>query len=239
MKKTILLLFLLGGIGFGFAQNQFEKMPENAKEIHFTYKRTSKILVDEEGVCADSVLFKTYFPDLNFSKISKPKTNYLNAIIPTQTFKDVNKAKLISMLYHQNELYTGTFFVKENKAVIDAKRNDDDVKMIFKKYFKESYSSFSYKIKLDYEKKVQRVSYPKVTYRMTFDEVKKEVKWLTPTAGTFVEVARNIQKTNTALFDENISEKIAFDYIFTNSTKGLLKVESIENKLELVEVHYK
>jgi hypothetical protein len=239
MENTFLFVFVLGGFMFGFAQNQFPKMPPDTQEIHFTYKRTSKIAVDEQGVHADSVLFKTYFPTLKIAKVSHPKTSYLNAVIQVEKFTGDDKAKLFDMLYHENETYLGTFFVKENKTIISSKRNDEDIKAIFKKYFKKSYSNFYYRITLDYKKKTHYVKYPNGSYEGTFDEIQKEVKWFTPTEGTFIEVSHTVQKRNVALFDENLSDKITFDYIFTNSTKGLLKVESIENILELVEVHYK
>ena len=239
MKFTILLVLVVGGFLPGFAQNQFQEMPPEAKEIHFTYKRTSKIAVDEKGVYADSVLFKTYFPQLKYTKVSSPKMYYLNAMIPIEKITGDDQAKLLGMLYHENETYLGTHFFKKNKTIISAERDDEHIKAILKKYFKKSYASFSYMIKLDYSKKTHYVKYPRVSYEKTFDEIQKEVKWFSPTEGSFEETNGNIQKTNVASFDENLSDKIAFDYIFSNSTKGLVKVESIENILELVEVHYK
>jgi hypothetical protein len=239
MKNTILLVLLLGGFMFGFAQNQFPKMPPDTQEIHFTYKRTSKIAVDEQGVYADSILFKTYFPELKYTKVTSPKVPYLNAVVPIEKFTDDDKVELTSMLYHENEFYLGTHFIKKNKTIISARRNDADIKAIFKKYFNKGYPEFSYRITIDYKKKTHYVKYPRVSYEKTFDEIQKEVKWFSPTEATFVEVGHNIQNTNVALFDENVSDMITFDYIFNNSTKGLVKVESIENTLELVEVHYK
>ncbi|WP_396179719.1 hypothetical protein, partial [Flavobacterium sp.] len=181
MKNTILLVLLLGGFMFGFAQNQFQKMPPDTQEIHFTYKRTSKIAVDEKGVYADSILFKTYFPELKYTKVASPKAPYLNAVVPIEKFTGEHNAKLIGMLYHENELYLGTHFVKKNKTIISAKRNDEDIKAIFKKYFNKSYSSFGYIITIDYKKKTHYVKYPRVSYEKTFDEIQKEVKWFSPT----------------------------------------------------------
>lgn len=238
MKKIATLLFLMI-FHFGFSQKSFEAMPENTSEIHFTYKRTSKIAVDEKGVYADSVLFKTYFPELKYTKFFSPKVYYLNAMIPIEKFTGDDQAKLLGMLYHENETYLGTYFVKKNKTIISSKRDDEDIKAILKKYFKKSYASFSYMIRLDYSKKTHYVKYPRVFYEKTFDEIQNEIKWFSPTEGSFEETNGNIQKTNVALFDEKLSDKITFDYIFPNSTKGLVKVESIENILELVEVHYK
>ena len=238
MQKIVTVLFLIF-FHLGFSQLQFDSMPENAKEIHFTYKQTSKILVNETGVYADSVLFKVHFPNLKYLKVLNPEIPYLNTVISLNKFKGDERAKLISMLYHENETYSGTFFVKKNETIIKALRDNENVKKLFKKYFNESYSPFSYSIILNHTKKSKRINYPRVVYDFTFDEIKKEVKWFSPTEGTFVEVGQTVQNTNMALFDENLSYKIAFDYIFTNSTKGLLKVESIENILELVEVNYK
>lgn len=239
MKNTILLVLLSGSFMFGFAQNQFPKIPPDTQEIHFTYKKTSKIEVNEQWVYADSVLFKTYFPKLKYTKVARPKASYLNAVVPIEKFIGNDKAELTSLLYHDNELYLGTHFIKENKTIISARRNDEDVKALLKKYFNKGYSSFRYRISIDYKKKTHYAKYPNVSYEKTFNEIQKEVKWFSPTEGTFIEIGNNIQKTNVALFDENISDKITFDYIFTNNTKGLVKVESIENTLELVEIHYK
>ncbi len=238
MKKIVTVLFLIF-FHLGFSQLQFDAMPENAKEIHFTYKQTSKIVVNETGVYADSVLFKVHFPNLKYLKVLNPEIPYLNAVVSLNKFSGDDSDKLISMLYHENETYSGTFFVKKNKTIIIALRDNEEVRNLFKKYFKKSYSSFSYSIVLDYKQKSKRIKYPRVTYDFTFDEIQKEVKWFSPIEGTFVEVANTFQKTNVALFDQNLSDKITFDYVFTNSKKGLLKVESIENTLELIEVNYK
>lgn len=56
MKRLLIVLVLLS-YHLGFSQQKFEKLPEGANEIHFSYKQSGKLLIDESGVYADSLFF--------------------------------------------------------------------------------------------------------------------------------------------------------------------------------------
>ena len=238
MQKFLAILALFS-FQFGFSQTVFEKMPESANEIHFSYKLKSKVLVDGTSVYADSLFFKTYFSRITFSKVADPKTYYLNSKVEFKTLKNSDKEKLIAILYHNNETYTGIHFVEQIKTVIWAERNDDDIRAIFNNYFKVDYHLFKYKIEFDYSKKIKHVLYPDAYYQFGFDEIQKEMDLTSRIKGIFVEKVKNNRYSNAVTFDENLSKYVSMGYIFKNSDFGVSKIESYESILELIEVNYK
>ena len=52
----------------GFSQVVFEKMPKEAKEIHFVYEMKSNYVINDEGIFADTLLLKIDFPDLKYTR---------------------------------------------------------------------------------------------------------------------------------------------------------------------------
>ncbi|CAM4170460.1 hypothetical protein FLAN108750_13815 [Flavobacterium antarcticum] len=238
MQKFLVLLVLLS-FQCGFSQTPFEKMPENAKEIHFTYKQKLKVHIDESGVYADSLFFKTYFPQIHSTKVIHPKAYYLNTKVELKAFKNEDKRQLAGILYHNNESYVGIHFMEQNKSVIWAERNDEAVKAIFKKYFKQSYSKFKYKIEIYYDKQVKHVLYPSAYYQFGFAEIQKQINWISKTEGVYSEVIKDKRYSYALTFDENLSKYVSMGYIFKNSDFGVSKIESFESILQLIEVKYK
>jgi hypothetical protein len=72
MKSALHLLFVLSFF-ISYSQSSFDKMPDNAKEIHFVYEKKSKYLIDESGVYGDSILFVIDFPKLKTTIKKNPK----------------------------------------------------------------------------------------------------------------------------------------------------------------------
>lgn len=239
MMRKFLSIIILLIFQISFSQSKFEKMPEETNEIHFKCKLSSKIQIDENGVYADSLFFKTYFPKTNYSKVAKPKAYYLNSKVELTTLRKSNKRKLIAVLYHNNETYKGIHFIEQSKTFIIAERNDEELKTIFKNYFGEEYAVFQYKIDIDYSKKIKHVLYPNAYHQFGFDEIQKEIDWTSKTKGVFVEKVKKKRYTNAVTFDENLSKYISMGYIFKNSDFGVSKIESFESTLELIEVKYK
>ncbi|WP_026977319.1 hypothetical protein [Flavobacterium tegetincola] len=239
--KKLLFGLLMCSSDLGFAQKQFEKMPEGTAEIHFKYECSSKMLIDETGVYADSVLFKYYFPKLKFTKVLNPTVQYLNSTLELKDFKGDKKKELISFLYHLNQSYYGVHDIKSNKTRITVQRNDADIKAIFRKYFNKDYSLFSFTEEFDYTNKMKYTAFPSGSYAFPFDKVQIYLKPISKTKGEFMkEISGKRESYNNLVdFDENLSKYISLGYIFANSDYGVTKVESFESKLELTEVYYK
>lgn len=238
MKQLLAILFLFSFF-FGFSQNKFPKMPENSTEIHFTYQRKSNTFVDEKGFYADSTFCKIEFPDLKFSKVQNPVDKYLNAFIPFNSFKKENKRRLVGLLYHGNEIYKGIYYFKNNKTIINAERNDSEIRGVFKKYFKKSYSIFKYNKEIDYNVSIQNLNFPLVSYTSKFDEIQKYITWKSDYKGVFQERNGDIMYSNLIKVDENLSKYISLGYLFENNKFGVLKIESINERVELLSVSYK
>jgi hypothetical protein len=214
-------------------------MPENAKEIQFTYRLKTKVLVDESGVYADSLFFRMNFPAVKFIKVNQPKENHLNACIQLQSLKKVDKEKLEGILYHANEVYTATYSIKNDQTNIAASRNDAELKVVFNKYFQTNYKTFKYNEKLDYKKRVKRIVYPNISYQPKFDEIEKSISWISETEGTFNEIVGNSNIANVIVVDRNLAKVISLGHIFENCEFGVISIESVANKLELIAVTYK
>lgn len=239
--RNLLFLIALFIVQISFSQRKFEKMPEGANEIHFEYKLSSKIFIDESGVYADSLFFKKNFPKVKVLNVPSPTTYYLNTKADLKAFRNMNKNQLISILYHLNERYNAVHFMEQNKTVIKAVRDDDGVKGIFKKYFNKDYSLFNYKIEIYYDKKIKHLLYPMAYYQLSFDEIQKDISWISNTKGEYIQQIKNKKETyvNALTFDENLPKFVSMGYIFKNNDVGVSKIDSFESTLELTEVKYK
>ena len=237
--RNLLSIIALLIVQLSFSQSKFEKMPEGAKEIQFSYKLSSKIYFDESGVYGDSLFFKRNFPKRNSIRITNPKESYLNCKMNWNTFRNADKKQLLAFLYHNNESYTGLHFIEQNKTVIFAVRNDEKIKEIFKKYFDEDYIPFNYKIEMNYHRRVKHINYPSVYYQFGFDEIEKGIEYISKTQGFYSEVVKRKSYSNQVNFDENLSKYITMGYVFKNNDFGVSKIESSESILELTEVKYK
>ena len=238
MRKVLFIIVLIS-FQLSFSQTEFAKMPEGTNEIHFTYKLSSKIFIDESGVYADSLFFKRNFPKRNLIRITNPKETYLNCKIDWKTFRNADKKQLLAILYHSNESYTGIHFIEQNKTVIFAVRNDEKIKEIFKKYFDEDYIPFNYKIEMDYGRRIKHINYPSVYYQFGFDEIEKEIEYISKTQGLYTEVVKRKSYFNEVTCEENLSKKITMGYVFKHNDFGVSEIESYESLLELIEVKYK
>ena len=136
MKNILNIIFFLT-FSNCFSQVVFEKMPENAKEIHFVYQIKSNYIVNDEGVFADTLLLKIDFPTLKYNLRKNPQDSSLVYGFSTlKNFGGKNKDILYAIFYHSNETINGIHFIPSKKTVFNVVRGDDETKMIFKKYLK-------------------------------------------------------------------------------------------------------
>lgn len=238
MKVSInLILFLF--FWTSFSQSNFDKMPENTKEIHFIYEKKSNYVIDNNGVYGDSILFAIDFPKLKtiLKKNPKDSTQFTHFV----SFKNMNKDEekfLWSSLYHTNEIIKGTYFISSKTLVFYITRNDEETKKIFKKYFSQTYYKFEYRQEFNYITRIEKRQFPSVNYNFKFDEIEKTIVSENNAVSYYTEERNNINYKNSVSMNENLSKYIT-PIIFTNNAFGVEKLESIKEIINLISVTYK
>lgn len=238
MKKFATLLFLMV-FHFGFTQNIFEAMHENTSEIHFTYQQKTNIEFSAKGFYTSEAFLKKNFPKLKFSKKTSDLHKDYNVFVALEDLDNKSKKLLASLLYHENEIYKAVYDVKKNTTVINATRNDTNLKIFLRTHLNADYQEFVYQEELDYNKNVKIISYPSKAAEIEFNKIQRELIYNTETAGSYVgRSKKNIYK-NQVLLDKNLPKQVSLGEVFANNNFGITKIESVNTITELLSVHYK
>lgn len=224
----------------GFSQVVYEKMPKEAKEIHFVYEMKSNYVINEEGIFADTLLLKIDYLDLKYTLRKHPKdTTIICGFSTLKNFGSKNKDKLYSILYHSNETINGIHFIPSKKTVFNVVRGDDETKMIIKKYLNQRFYEFEYRQEFDYVKKTEKLNFPRVNYDRTFAEVSKKIKFKNdPTTGFYEEESKGFLYKNIVFFNNDLSKFIT-PILFDNNNIGVEKIETVQRTITLKSVTYK
>lgn len=239
--KSILSMIVFLSFWNCFSQIQFDKTPENAKEIHFVYEKKSNYYIDERGVFADTLLYQVDFPKLKYTKVISPSDSlFVCGFIKLKDFNDQEKRKLSAILYHANEKMKGEFNIKKNITIIKVERNDSLTRQVFKKHLKSSYSYFGYTITMDYNKKTIFLQFPLVEYLREFKNDSKVILYsLNKLSGIFKEEREEFIFENIIVLNDVLSNKIVPGQIFTNNAFGVEKIKTVYNTIQLKSVSYK
>lgn len=215
-------------------------MPVNAKEINFIYEVKSNYFITEEGIFADTLLFKIDFPNLKFELRNHP--NDSNRLCGYRLFKGFgyeNKAKLKNILYHINETINATHFILSGKTVFNVIRGDDEIRKIFKHYFKERFIDFEYRREFDFNKRTEIIKFPSLRYDYTFYERSKKLEYKSEDDfGIYYETKNNMVFKNIVLFEKTLSKYIS-PVLFVNNNCGIIELETIRETIKLKSVQYK
>jgi hypothetical protein len=238
--KIVIHVFLFFCTFSIFSQVKFEKIPENVKEIHFTYEMKSNYVINEEGVFADTLLLKIDFPDVKYTLRKHPKDTMVFCGFSTiKNFGETNKSKLLSIIYHTNETINAIHFIHKGKTVFKVVRGDEETKKIFKEYFKESFTNFKYTEYFDFVKKKHKVSYPRVSYDQTFAQKSKIIEHHNDESfGNYHETYDGFDYQNVVFFNNDLSKYIS-PVLFSNIKFGVEKLETIKKTITLQSVYYK
>ncbi|MDI9256049.1 hypothetical protein [Flavobacterium sedimenticola] len=236
--KLVINIWCIISFCNGFSQERFPAEPHNYKKIHFIYEKKSNIYYDEKGFYADTMFYKIKFPNLSFRKTTHPAEQYLCGFVLFTELDAESKEKMLSILYHSNESYVGTYDLETNKTIIKAERNDSEIKSLYEKLSKETYGRFRYTIFIDYEKKTKKTSYPAITHRKSFSEIIKSIQWLSDFEGSFKEVRNDVILTNYVNTNSNLPKVITLGYIFENNNFGINKVRTFYETIQLKSVSY-
>ncbi|MCX6172791.1 MAG: hypothetical protein NT048_08140 [Flavobacterium sp.] len=238
--KFIIKIVICFSFWNGFTQVVFEKMPNEAKEIHFVYQKKSNYVINDEGIFADTLLLKIDFPDLKYTLRKHPKDSTIICGFSTlKKLGDINKPKLKGILYHTNETIYGIHFIPSKKTVFNVVRGDEETKMIFKKYFKERFINFEYREEFDFVNKTEKIKFPNVNYDRTFTEISKTIEFQKDeSVGFYSEINKGVLFNNVVFFNNELSKFIS-PILFANSKFGVEKLETIMRTITLKSVTYK
>ncbi|WP_333875749.1 hypothetical protein [Flavobacterium sp.] len=231
----ILLSFCVGTL---FSQTVFESCPSNAREIHYVYEVKSNYIVNQEGVFADTLLFKIDFPKLKVQLRKHPNdSTRLVGFVASRQFGNENKTKLRGILYHTNEVFYATHFIIAKKTVLNVVRGDEETRRIFKEFFKDKFYDFKYRLEFDFVKKTEKRNYPNVNYNLPFEKVSKTVEIVDNQIGVYYESYKNVLYKNIITFNQNLNPFVS-PYVFENNTMGVEKLETIAKTITLKSVTY-
>lgn len=231
---TFILLFCFSN---GFSQSNFEKMPENAKEIHFEYTSKSNFYYNEVGIYADPLLFELELQNVKYMKLNHPKENYICGFVPFSNMDSETLYKVASILFHNNINYKAVYNFKKNITTIVARSEDD--KLFFAKILKRNKTSFKFKIDLNYKKNIKTIFSQNSYNYNKFDEIKKSIKWSDSINGTFNDKWNNTLLTNFVKIDQNLPNQISLGILFENNNFGITKVTDFYTTTELKSVSYR
>jgi hypothetical protein len=221
-----------------FSQDSFEKMPGQTKEIHFTYESKSSFYFDQQGIYADTIIFKMQLPNVKFAKTKHPKDGYFCGFLSFLSMDKETQKKVMGILYHSNEKFKGVYDFKKNKSIIKAIRNDADVKKLFNEVFKTDYSAFAYTICLDYENKNKTLDFPLTKYDSVFAKEQKKINWIDNISGSFTDKKDNLLLTSTVESDKNLPKQITLGFVLENNNYGIKKVSTAYETYELTSITY-
>ncbi len=237
MKYFLNILFILIFCNC-FSQDSAAKMPQKVKEIHFTYESKSSFYFDEKGIYADTTIFKLQFPKLRLAKTKHPKEDYTCGFLSFLSMDEETKKRVVGILYHANEKFSGVYDYKRNKTTIKAVRDNAEVKKLFKEILKTSYSIFAYTIYLDYKNRIKTLDFPLVRYDLAFAKEQKKVEWNDNQSGSYQEIKENVLLTSIVESDENLPQQITLGFVFENNRYGIKKVSTVYGTYELTSITY-
>jgi hypothetical protein len=237
MKKiffSILILFC----NIVFSQTG---LSETYSKIKFVYEQKSNFFIENDQLYADTLLFKMEFPKIIFSKIVSPQdSTKMVGFVNIKNLDYEENEKLGSILYHSTHTIEGTYDLIKDKTTLFFNRGNVALKVIFKKYFKGSYPSFSFKVVIDYHKKQIYTNYPCVNYEESFDSQLNKINFLNDekTLGTYTFENKLGFHSNEIILNKKYNNKITPHIIFSNNDFAVDKITSLLDTITLLSVIY-
>lgn len=234
MRKLLLLVFIYN---CGFSQ----AVPSDYKKIKFVYEEVSRIIINENGVFADTTLLAYDFPKLKYTLVQHPTDSKLMVgFVPLKDFSDVDKKQLAGIIYHSQHHIEGEYNAVKNQTVLNFSRDDKNVRNVFKKYLDNNYNTFRFKYIIDYKSQKIEIIYPTVTYEFTIKEKMKSITFTNSMDldGFFHENTSKGKLVNVVLQNIHLPKFVTSADIFSNNVHGISKTESIYSTTTLSSVVY-
>ena len=142
----------------------------------------------------------------------------------------------MGILYHSNEQIEGVYDTKKNKTTLQIKRDDFELKNLFRTHFNENYQKFKYIIIVDYNKQKIYYKYPSSSYSFNFSEMFKKIEYNDDTflEGNYLSQTKEYIQNNKVFFNNKLNPKIGTDIIFSNQKFGLIKIVTVFETVELL-----
>jgi len=240
MMRYLLIIFVFLQFNYSFSQEKLDKVIDNVKEIHFVYKKKSNYIINDEGVFADTLLFQIDFPDTKYILKKHPSdSTVICGFSPHKGFGNNNRKKLKSIIYHSNETINAIHYVVSKKTIFNVVRGDDETKLIFKKYFRERFYNFGYRQEFDFVKKIEKITYPRVSYEHEFSKISKKIEFIeSQNHGFYSSSYGDFIIKNLVFFNKRLP-KFVSPILFVNNEFGIEKIKNIDVTIELKSVYYK
>ena len=234
-KNSILICLFLTSVLF----SQIVEKPQNFKKINFVYETKSNYHIENQGVYADTLLFKIDFPNLKYIQLNNSSKNEdFNGFIPINNFKEDDLKKLASILYHTNQKFMGEYDKVNDETNFKVIRDDELTKKIFKEILHMKYDYFEYKIKINYKKNKIKTNFPSVSYTHKIDELLNKLTFKNDTIGEYIQIRNHLEFRNIVLLNSKLDPKIMPHEIFSNNNFGIEAIKKINDITILKSVSY-
>jgi hypothetical protein len=231
--------------------SQIEKPIENPKKISFTYKTTPNIHFEKNALFADTLLFKTLFPNKIYELVNSENTN---SKILGKIFKsDLNEremAVLGEVVYHSfnEEFYTYNVLkntVKIKGSICKTKDCHDVFKIFFEDQDISGTDFLTREIKyFDAEQMIKTKSYfgNAQMDKKSINYSNNTVTWIDTTnhIGEYTTLKENKTVDNTIRItaDQTLNKHITPIDLFANCEFGIISMKSKNATIKLTKVVY-
>lgn len=245
MKNIKIFLTLSLIIVFHFSTKaQITTTPKSFSKIHFIFHHTCNIIVNEQGVFADTLLLKFYFPNLKYKKVSVPnEDNIFGGFVAFNNLSETDVERIIGTISHSTYETVGLYNVKKNRTFLLGKRIKDDVtakklKQILNKSYGNGFYSRKY---FSFNNNLLEVfnSFGGIRDIKMCPE-RNLIKWIDKDlfVGEYNEGNEKITTTNLVQFSPDLDKHITPILLFGNCEYGIFKIKSVFETIELKEVYY-
>lgn len=234
-------IFFFGLILFCNIVFSQSELSQPYSKIKFVYEQKSNFFIENDQLYADTLLFKTEFPKLKFSKVSSPlDPTKIIGLVTINSFNYEDNKKLANILYHSTHTIEGTYDLAKHKTTLFFNRGNAALNVILKKYFKGSYPPFKFKVVVDYNKKYIYTNYPNVNYEDLFDSQLNKINFSNDekTQGTYTFENKLGFYSNEIILNKKYNNKITPHIIFSNNDFSVDKIISLLDTITLLSVTY-
>lgn len=241
MKKNKWLFFLILQI---LSFNLFGQVvaKDNSKtKIHFIYYRKSNFLINDKGLYADTMFLKKSFDKLTYQLTKHPNDSTKTVgFIDLKFLTSKDQKRVINIFSNSNYKYDCYYNIKKNQTAMYITRiESDEVRLLLKKLFKDTYSHIYYnRIYINYNKIVKpNTIFQYGMYRRKQDNVL--IKWYDENkiGGEFSITAGNLIYKDLIIANPNLERHVTPFFLFKNCDYGIQKIITYFDTIELISVN--
>jgi hypothetical protein len=241
----IIAILILAVSGSVFAQARFPKPPANYAKIRFTYMQQSSLHFDANGIYADTLFLRGYFPDHKWQVLRLPADpKSVVGFIPIQALTEKDKSVVVGIISHATFKISGVYDKKKNRTRLYYHRPDKDTDVTrsrLKAVFGKTYSDYAMQKKCyDYQTNEFWSETKFSTCLEDIDVQKNQIHWVEgkENLGMFDDTIKGFTFRCAAVVDSDLARHVTPVLLFGNCESGVAKVETVAYTQELVSVSY-